>query len=63
VSIGLRGAYGYDKYQENVAKLRQWLDTHTDYEVAGEPREFLYDSPFTPAPLKRREVQIPIRKR
>ena len=63
VSIGLQGAYGYDKYPENVAKLKQWLDNHSDYEIAGEPREFLYDSPFTPSPLKRREVQIPIRDR
>ena len=49
--------------QEDVAKLKEWLDSHPEYEIAGEPREFLYDSPFTPAPLKRREVQIPIRKR
>ena len=63
VSIGLQGAYGYDKYPENVAKLKQWLDNHSDYEIAGEPREFFYDSPFTPAPFKRREIQIPIRKR
>jgi len=46
VSIGLQGAYGYDRYQENVAKLRQWLDNHPDYEIAGEPREFFYDLSF-----------------
>ncbi len=62
VSLGIQGAYGYESYQENVAKLKQWLESHPEYEIAGEPREFLYDSPFTPAPLKRREVQIPIRK-
>lgn len=63
VSIGIQGSYGYESYQANVSKLKQWLDNHPEYEIAGEPREFLYDSPFTPAPLKRREVQIPIRKR
>lgn len=62
VSLGVQGAYGYESYQENVAKLKQWLLNHPEYEIAGEPREFLYDSPFTPTPLKRREVQIPIRK-
>ncbi len=62
VSLGIQGAYSYESYQENVAKLKQWLAGHPEYEIAGEPREFLYDSPFTPAPLKRREVQIPIRK-
>jgi hypothetical protein len=63
VSLGVQGAYGFDSYQEHIVKLKQWLENHLEYEIAGEPREFLYDSPFTPAPLKRREVQIPIRKR
>lgn len=63
VSLGLQGAYGYASYQENVTKLKQWLTAHPEYEVAGEPREFLYDSPNTPSGLKRREIQIPIRKR
>ncbi len=62
VSLGVQGAYGYGSYQENVAKLKQWLTNHPEYEIAGEPREFLYDSPYTPSALKRREVQIPIRK-
>ena len=61
VSLGIQGAYGYESYQGNIAKLKNWLANHPEYEVAGEPREFLYDSPYTPAPLKRREVQIPIR--
>jgi hypothetical protein len=63
VSLGVQGAYGYDSYHENVTKLKQWLSSHPEYEIAGEPREFLYDSPYTPSPLKRREVQIPIRLR
>ncbi len=63
VSLGVQGAYGYEMYQRDVARLKQWLANHPEYEIAGEPREFLYDSPYTPAPLKRREVQIPIRKR
>jgi SOUL heme-binding protein len=63
VSLGVQGAYGYGSYQENVTRLNQWLSQHSEYEIAGEPREFLYDSPYTPSPLKRREVQIPIRLR
>jgi len=59
----VQGAYGYGSFQEHIAKLKQWLVTHPEYEVVGEPREFLYDSPYTPSPLKRREVQIPIRKK
>lgn len=61
VSLGIQGAYGYDRFQNDVTRLKQWLDEHPEYEIAGEPREFLYDSPYTPSPLKRREVQIPIR--
>jgi len=60
VSLGVQGAYGYQSYLGHIAKLQQWLTEHPEYEVAGEPREFLYDSPYTPTPLKRREVQIPI---
>lgn len=62
VSLGVQGAYGYQSYLGHIAKLKQWLAEHPEYEIAGEPREFLYDSPYTPSPLKRREVQIPIRK-
>jgi len=61
VSLGVQGAYGYESYQGHIAKLKEWLAHHSEYAIAGEPREFLYDSPYTPAPLKRREVQIPIR--
>jgi hypothetical protein len=60
VSIGIQGAYNYAGYQENLAKLQQWLAEHPQYKVSGEPRRFFYDSPFTPEPLKRSEVQIPI---
>lgn len=41
---------------------KQGIASHPEYEVVGEPREFLYYSPYRPSPLKRREVQIPIRK-
>jgi len=63
VSLGIQGAYGYGSYPEHIARLKQWLANHPEYEIIGEPREFLYDSPYTPSPLKRREVQIPIRQR
>lgn len=63
VSLGVQGAYGYDQLQSHIAKLKAWLANHPEYEIVGEPREFLYDSPYTPAYLKRREVQIPIRRK
>jgi SOUL heme-binding protein len=61
VSIGVSGPYTYAGYQENLARLRNWLAEHPSYVVAGVPRRFFYDSPFTPDVLKRSEVQIPIR--
>jgi hypothetical protein len=61
VSIGVRGAYSYASYQENLARLRDWLVKHPSYVVAGLPRRFFYDSPFIPDAFKRSEVQIPIR--
>ncbi len=60
VSIGVSGPYTYASYQENLARLRDWLAKHPSYVVAGLPRRFFYDSPFTPDPIKRSEVQIPI---
>jgi hypothetical protein len=60
LSIGVSGPYTYASYQENLARLQEWLGNHPSYRVAGLPRRFFYDSPFTPDPFKRSEVQIPI---
>jgi len=63
VSIGDRGEYSFTSYQKQVQELRTWLAANPEYEVIGSPRQFLYDSPFTPDALKRSEVQIQIRLR
>jgi SOUL heme-binding protein len=60
VSIGVSGPYTYTAYQENLARLRDWLSKNRGYIVAGLPRRFFYDSPFIPDMFKRSEVQIPI---
>jgi SOUL heme-binding protein len=60
VSIGVSGPYTYAGYQENLARLRDWLAKHPSYVANGLPRRFFYDSPFTPDAFKRSEVQIPI---
>jgi hypothetical protein len=61
VSIGVRGAYTFASYQQNLERLRDWLAQHPNYTIAGSPRRFFYDSPFIPDALKRSEVQVPIR--
>lgn len=62
ISVGIQGPYSYASYQQRLEQLSHWLAQHPDYQVAGPPRRFFYDSPFIPDALKRSEVQIPIRK-
>ncbi|MCU0537524.1 MAG: heme-binding protein [Hydrococcus sp. Prado102] len=61
VSLGLVGSYNYQNYQEGLARLKDWLKQHSEYEIVGSPRRFFYDGPYIPDGLKRSEIQIPIR--
>jgi SOUL heme-binding protein len=61
VSLGLVGNYSYQSYQQGLARLKDWLKQHPEYEIVGEPRRFFYDGPYIPDGLKRSEIQIPIR--
>ncbi len=63
VSLGLKGAYSYESYQQGLKRLSDWLEQHPDYQRVGNPRRFFYDGPFVPDGMKRSEVQIPIEKR
>ena len=63
VSIAMRGAYDRKHFEQGHQRLEQWLAEHPEWEVAGEPRTFNYNSPFVPNPAKVAEVQIPIRSR
>lgn len=60
VSLGIRGGYGFDAYQNGIQRLQGWLAVHPEYEIIGSPRRFFYDGPFIPDALKRSDVQIPI---
>ncbi len=63
VSLGLKGAYSYESYQQGLKRLSDWLEQHPDYQRVGNPRRFFYDGPYVPDGMKRSEVQIPIEKR
>ena len=63
VSLGLKGAYSYESYQQGLKRLTNWLEKHPDYQRVGNPRRFFYDGPYVPDGLKRSEIQIPIEKR
>jgi effector-binding domain-containing protein len=60
ISIGVRGPYTWESYEQSVAKLQNWLRQHPEYEIVGPPRRFFYNSPMTPESIKISEVQIPI---
>jgi hypothetical protein len=61
VSLGLRGAYSYESYQEGLRTLLTWLEENPKYQIAGNPRRFFYDGPYIPDALKRSEILIPVR--
>ncbi|MGK7944875.1 MAG: heme-binding protein [Microcystaceae cyanobacterium] len=63
VSLGLKGAYSYESYQDGLKQLTEWLNKRPEYERVGSPRRFFYDGPYVPDALKRSEIQIPIEKR
>ena len=61
VSIGVRGRYSEDNYNEALDKLNAWLDDNNDqWKVNGEPRFLGYNSPFVPWFLRYGEVQVPV---
>ena len=63
VSLGLKGAYSYESYQQGLKRLTNWLEKNPDYQRVGNPRRFFYDGPYVPDGMKRSEIQIPIEKR
>lgn len=61
VSIGVRGRYSTDNYNEALDKLNAWLDENNgQWQPAGEPRFLGYNSPFVPGFMRYGEVQIPV---
>ena len=61
VSIGVRGRYSEDNYNEALDKLNAWLDDNKDqWQANGEPRFLGYNSPFVPWFLRYGEVQVPV---
>lgn len=59
-AIGIRGSYTSESYETNLAKLREWLKSHPELKVTGEPYAVYWNSPFVPGFMKRSEVHIPV---
>ena len=63
VSIGVRGRYSEDNYNEALSKLNTWLNENADnWQANGGPRLLGYNSPFVPWFLRYGEVQIPVKE-
>jgi hypothetical protein len=60
LSIGVKGGINTSK---ELAALREWLKGQQEWEVAGDPRMFVYNGPFVSASWRWSEMQIPIRSR
>jgi hypothetical protein len=60
LSIGAKGAF--DPAKEFDA-LRTWLKGQEEWEVAGDPRMFVYNGPFVDPNWRWSEVQVPVRRR
>jgi effector-binding domain-containing protein len=61
-SIGIRGGYSKESFEENARKIREWIDTQLGWKPAGDPYVVYWNSPFMIWFLKRSEVHLPIRK-
>lgn len=60
-SIGIRGGYSRESFEENRTKLGEWLRSQREWESAGEAYAVYWNSPFMIWFLKRSEVHIPVR--
>jgi len=61
-SIGIRGGYSKESFEENSKKLMDWVRSQPGWKVTGEPYAVYWNSPFMIWFLKRSEVHIPIQK-
>ena len=59
-SIGVRGSYSRENFDDALAKLKAWLATRPDLTSPGEPYAVYWNSPFVPGIFKHSEVHIPV---
>lgn len=61
-SIGIRGGYSKESFEENSKKLIDWVRSQPRWKVTGEPYAVYWNSPFMIWFLKRSEVHLPVQK-
>lgn len=62
VSIGLRGSYSENRFEEGLAALQSWLQGQKEWVADGDPVAVYWNGPFTLPMLKKSEVYIPVKK-
>lgn len=62
-SIGIRGGYSRESFEENRARLEGWLRSQKEWESTDEAYAVYWNSPFMIWFLKRSEVHIPVRQK
>lgn len=60
LSIGIRGGYTEDRFEQGKQKLEAWLSEHPEFEATGPAYAVYWNGPYVPGPLKRSEVHIPV---
>ena len=63
LAIGMNGPYGTGVVEKGLGLLNDWLKSHPEYEVAGDPRAFHYNGPYIANRVKWSEVQLPVRRK
>ena len=61
VSIGVRGRYSDEHFDEASKQLQNWIMRQDEYQTTGPPRYLGYNSPFVPFFWRYGEVQIPVK--
>ncbi len=59
-SIGLRGSYSREKYEDGIKRLTAWLAGQSEWRADGQPYAVYWNSPFVPWFLRKSEVHMPI---
>lgn len=62
LATGIRGRYAWQKLQEPLDLLGQWLEEHPEWERAGDARALYYNGPDRRTSDLWAEVQIPVRR-
>lgn len=59
-SIGLRGSYTRENFDQGLKRLNAWLTLQTEWRANGAPYAVYWNSPFVPWFLRKSEIHVPL---